>query len=101
MQEFHHCIRRRRIRAIRGALAYGWHVQVAPALLAMLQDPDVLIRRTIIEVLGHVRTSETIAALVALKDDPSERIRETVKQALVQLASKEIPNPPLETTSTS
>jgi hypothetical protein len=93
-QEFHHPIRRRRLRALRGSLAYGWHINILPALLGILQDEDALIRRTAIEVLGHIPAPESIASLVALKNDPSERVRETVEQALANLASMEKINSP-------
>jgi HEAT repeat protein len=96
-QEFHHPIRRRRIRAIRGALAFGWQEQVVPPLLEMLQDEDALIRRTAIEVLANIPTPEVIVSLIVLKNDPSDRVRDALDQALAALATKEAIHPPLET----
>lgn len=87
--EFGHSIRRRRIRAIRGALAYGWHFQMLPALLDLLKDEDALIRRTTVEVLGEAHRPEVLAALVALQNDPHPRVREAVEHALAKLAAKE------------
>ncbi len=84
-QELHHSIRRRRIRAIRAALAYGWHEKSAAVLRKLLKDEDNLIRRTAVEVLAHIPTAETRMALKALENDPSQRVRETVEQALAQL----------------
>ncbi|MCA9072225.1 MAG: HEAT repeat domain-containing protein, partial [Planctomycetaceae bacterium] len=88
-QEYHHAIRRRRIRALRATAAFGWQPKVLPALLEMLKDDDNLIRRTTIEVLEHIPSGQTIAALVALKNDPSERVRDTVEQALTRIAAQE------------
>lgn len=87
--EFRHSIRRRRIRAIRGAVAYGWHIHVLPALLDLLKDDDALIRRTTVEVLGKVPGPEALAALVAMQSDPHPRVREAVEEALASLADKE------------
>lgn len=87
--EYHHAIRRRRIRALRATLAFGWQSRVYPTLLEMLKDEDTLIRRTTVEILEHVPSAKTIAALVALKDDPSERVRDSVEQALARIAAQE------------
>jgi len=88
-QEFHHPIRRRRLRAIRAALEFGWHVRVLPALHAMLKDPDNLIRRATVEVLGQIQTGETIALLTEMKNDPSDRVRDTARRALAELSPNE------------
>ena len=95
-RELHHPIRRHRLRAIRGSLALGWHLQVFHSLLFLINDEDTLIRRAAIEVLGHIPTPESIAALVALKADPSQRVRETVEQALSRLAGQKMLDKPLE-----
>lgn len=89
VHEYHHAIRRRRVRALRATLAFGWQQKVLPAVLDMLKDDDTLIRRTTVEILEHAPTAKTIAALVALKDDPSERVRETVEQTLARIALRE------------
>ena len=88
MRELQHPVRRHRLRAIRGTLAYGWHFQIFPSLLALINDEDTLIRRATIEVLGHIPAPESIAALVALKDDSSQRVRETVELVLANIAPR-------------
>lgn len=87
--EYHHAIRRRRIRALRATLAFGWQSKVLPTLLGMLKDEDTLIRRTTVEILEYTPTAQAIAALVALKEDPSERVRDTVEQTLARIAARE------------
>ncbi len=91
MYEFHHPIRRRRIRAIRGALAFGWHALVLPALMQLLKDEDALIRRTTIEVLGQIPGPEILAALVSMQNDPHPRVRDAAEEALAQFAKNETP----------
>ncbi len=100
-QELHHPIRQHRLRAIRGSLAFGWHFQVFPSLLSLVNDDDTLIRRSAIEVLGHIPAPESIAALVALKTDPSQRVRETVEQALSKLAAQKMLDKPVESLRSS
>lgn len=89
MHEFYHSIRRRRVRAIRGVQAYGWHLQVLPAILELLKDGDPIIRRTTVEVLADVHHPEVLASLVAMQGDPHPRVREAVDEALAKLAQDE------------
>jgi len=95
VNELHNPIRRRRLRAIRGTLAFGWNVEVTDELLGLLQDDDTLIRRAAVEVLAPVHPADVISALAALKNDPSERVRDTVEKTLAQTAAKKtVPDAP-------
>lgn len=85
-KELHHSIRRRRLRAIRGAQAYGWHLRLAEELRSMLGEEDTLIRRAAVEVLADIPSAETLAALTAMQNDPSPRVRETVEKALANIS---------------
>jgi HEAT repeat protein len=76
---------RRRLRAARAALAMGMHTKVVPSLLAMLDDPDQLSRRTGIEVLANVPTPEVAASLRLLLEDPSPRVRDDAAKALEKI----------------
>jgi HEAT repeat protein len=75
-------VRRKRIRAARGALALRLHFEVADALLDMTHDSDNLVRRTAAEVLGHIATPESAARLSELLHDASPRVREAATAAL-------------------
>ncbi len=99
--ELEHPIRRHRLRAVRGALAFGWHLQMFPSLFPLINDEDTVIRRAAIEVLGHIPAPESIAALVALKNDPSVRVRESVKRALANIRTQELLDVPLESLRSS
>lgn len=78
-------IRRRRIRAARGALALGLQELVAEALVQMTQDGDALVRRTAAEVLGSVSLAASGRPLAALLEDPSPRVREAARNSLQKL----------------
>jgi len=79
-------MRSRRIRAAHCSLAMGLHLKVVPALLGMLDDEDALVRRTGVEVLGDVPSSESLTALTRLMDDSSPRVREEVARSLDKLS---------------
>ncbi len=97
-REYQHPIRRRRVRAIRGTLAYGFQIEASAALLAILREDDALLRRSAVEVLAHVPTPDVVTALQAMRNDPSDRVRDAVEQALAALAKKDLIDPPLEMT---
>jgi HEAT repeat protein len=75
-------VRRKRIRAARCALALGLHVETLEGLLRMLQDSDMLVRRTAVEVLAYIPGQRAREALLATLEDPSPRIREDLRRAL-------------------
>ncbi len=75
-------IRRKRIRAARACRSMGLHEHVIPALLAMLEDSESLVRRTGLEVLEGVCVPEVVAAVQLLTEDPSPRVRETAEKTL-------------------
>lgn len=83
--EMLHAIRRKRIRAARGALALRLHHDVADALHEMTLDSDNLVRRTAAEVLGQVGTPAAMARLRELLRDVSPRVREVSAAALRDL----------------
>jgi HEAT repeat protein len=87
-RELAHPVCRNRIRAARAARMLGLHRRVLPALLAMLEHSDSLVRRTAVEVLDDVATREVIMALERLHDDPSPRVRETVAASLRKLCDQ-------------
>lgn len=90
--EMLNAIRRKRIRAARGALALNVHLEVADALVAMARDSDNLVRRTAAEILGKVPTHESAAALVELARDASPRVRQAAEASLAAL--REVRNEP-------
>ncbi len=83
--ELTHSVRRRRIHAARGARALGMHGEIVPALLAMLEDEDPLVRRTAIEVLAEVPSGEAIKALADHLNDPSPRVRDAAARGMAGL----------------
>ena len=86
-------IRKRRMRAARGAKALGVHQKLAPALIRMLGDTEPLVRRTVLEVLAGVPTQESIEAVQRHLDDESPRVREAAVRALAQLQGGAAPLP--------
>ena len=78
-------VRRKRIRAARACRMMGMQQSVVPALLAMLEDNDNLVRRTALEVLQGVSVPEVLQAVRSLTDDPSPRVRETASRTLATL----------------
>jgi len=85
LQEITSPICRRRIRAARAALATGLHLQIEPAVIAMLDDEDALVRQIAVETLGRHRTEEALLAITRMFDDPSQRVREKASKALERL----------------
>jgi hypothetical protein len=83
--EMLHTVRRRRIRAARGALAMSLQIQVAGAVVQMAADSDNLVRRTAADVLGRIPTHESAAALLELLHDASPRVRQAAELALSRL----------------
>jgi hypothetical protein len=85
IHEMEQPIRRKRIRAARASLAMGMHAEVVPALVALIEDSDTLVRRTAAEVLGTIRTPETCEALQRLLNDSSPRVRAIAATALKEM----------------
>lgn len=82
ISEMEQPVRRKRIRAARCALALGLHHDTVDGLAKMLQDSDVLVRRTAVEVLGLIHTPRSVDLLLTLVEDPSPRVREEIRKAL-------------------
>ena len=83
--ELRNPIQGRRIRAARGAFAMGLHLQVLPAFIALLQDEDDMVRRVVVEILGHVANPEVVSSLEAIISDPNPRVREIAEQSLTRI----------------
>ena len=84
-------VRRRRIRAARGAQALGLHADLVPTLLAMLDDTDPMVRRSTLEVLSDVRTAEAVEGICRHLEDESPRVRETARKILAEFQAGESP----------
>jgi hypothetical protein len=81
-------IRRKRIRATRATLALGFHHQLVPSLLAMLEDSDSMVRRVGIEVLAHVDDQIVPSALKNMLEDSSPRVQDTANKALLEFQQR-------------
>ena len=62
----------------------GMHLKVVPALIEMLADDDAMVRRTAVEVLGSIRSADSMRAIQGMIDDESLRVRETAAKILEQ-----------------
>lgn len=86
MQEFNramaHPLRMRRIQAARCVQALELHEQAIPALAALTEDSDDLVRRTSAEILATISNPAARQALVPLITDQNTRIREVAVKAL-------------------
>lgn len=80
--EMEHPVRRRRIRAARCALALGVHHGTVDGLAKMLQDSDILVRRTAVEVLAVIPSRNARDLLATAAADPSPRVREEIRRCL-------------------
>lgn len=87
-----HPLKKRRIQAARCAQVLKLHGEVVPALKALTEDSDELVRRTSAEILGTLSTPEARQALLHLVSDEKTRVREVAIKALrVPEKSKEVP----------
>ncbi|MCA9014477.1 MAG: HEAT repeat domain-containing protein [Planctomycetaceae bacterium] len=77
-----HPLRKRRMQAARCAFALKLHDQLIPALAALLEDSDDLVRRTSAEILASMSVPEAKQALVTLITDENARIRDIAVKAL-------------------
>ena len=75
-------VHRRRIRASYGASCCGLQQDVVRGLMALLEDPDPIVRRVGVETLASVNTPVVRRAIGALADDSSPRVREVVAKVL-------------------
>ena len=78
-------MRSKRIRATRLCLAIEVHELMTDALIRQLDDEDSVVRRTAIEVLGHIPRSDSIAALRRMLEDASARVRDQAELSLQQI----------------
>src|SRR5262249_28797320 len=56
--------------------------RAVPALAALLDDPDPLIRTSAARALGAIATSGAFDALTTRRDDPDPSVREAVRRVL-------------------
>ena len=95
-RELAHAIRGRRLAAIHTVRGLGLCGELMPALAALMDDADLLVRRTAAEALAAVPTREAIAALETARHDQSVRVRETatesmrtIRRTLIQIARQD------------
>ena len=95
-RELAHAIRGRRLTAIHTVRGLDLCGELLPALAALMEDSDLLVRRTAAEALSTVPTREAIAALEKARHDESIRVREaatdsmrTIRRTLIQIARQE------------
>lgn len=79
-------IARKRMHAARGAVALGMADDVADAIIALAEDEDALVRRTIAEILPEMKHDGILAVLDRLRDDPNSRVREGAEEAIERIA---------------
>ena len=84
-KELAHAIRGRRLAAIRTTVALGLCGEVLEAIAALLDDSDMLVRRTAAEALGTVPSRAAIVALERARHDESARVREAALEAMRNL----------------
>jgi hypothetical protein len=77
-----HPLRKRRIQAARCAFSLKIHDQLIPALAALVEDSDDLVRRTSAEILATLPDSAAKQALIPLITDGNTRIREIAIKVL-------------------
>ena len=84
-KELAHAIRSKRLKAVQTVQALGLSETLLPALIALLEDADMLVRRTAAEAIGHVPTRSALVALDNARHDESVRVRETAIAAMQKL----------------
>ncbi|MFN0197635.1 MAG: HEAT repeat domain-containing protein [Planctomycetaceae bacterium] len=73
---------RKRIRAIRGAMALGLSENIIDDLMMLLGDEDAIVRRTAVEALGALDHPDARDALLHALNDPNPRVRYSVESVL-------------------
>ena len=73
--ELAHAIRGRRLAAVGCVVQLGLAETLLPALSALLEDSDMLVRRTAADALAAVPTRQAIVALEKCRHDESTRVR--------------------------
>lgn len=77
-------MRSKRIRAAQAAYALDLHEQVLDCLIVMLEDTDMLARRTALDIIIQIPGDRAAEALKSLLNDPNARIREVAIRSLQQ-----------------
>ncbi|QDU06965.1 HEAT repeat domain-containing protein [Gimesia aquarii] len=86
-----HPLRKRRIQAARCVQILELHDQVIPALAALVEDTDDLVRRTSAEILSTLGSPAAKQALIPLITDDNSRIREIAIKGLRSKKNAEQP----------
>ncbi len=86
-----HPLKKRRIQAVRCAQALKLHGELIPALSALTEDSDDLVRRTSAEILGTLNTPAARQALTSLVNDENPRVRDVAIKALQAPETSELP----------
>lgn len=84
-REYTHAIRGRRVNALRAALALGYSEETVSGISVLVQDTDMLVRRTAVEVLAQTPVRESVSALITATGDRSPRVQQAAVQALETL----------------
>ncbi|QDU53154.1 HEAT repeat domain-containing protein [Gimesia panareensis] len=77
-----HPLKKRRIKAARCAQVLELHGELIPALAALTEDSDDLVRRTSAEILGTLSVPAARQALMPLLTDENTRVREVAVKIL-------------------
>ena len=85
--ELAHAIRGRRIRAVQAVVALEMAAELVDAIAALLDDSDMLVRRTAVEALGTVPTRASLIALDRACRDSSVRVRDAATEAMHAMRS--------------
>ena len=81
-RELAHAIRGRRLKAIATISALGLAGDLIEGIAALLDDSDMLVRRTAVEALAVVPSRTAVVALERARHDESQRVREAAGEAM-------------------
>jgi len=84
-QEMTGPMRSKRMRATQAAIAMGVQEPMLETFVKLLEDEDILVRRTATEVVGQIVDQRSLDALQKMVDDPNPRIREIAQKAIDRL----------------
>ncbi|MAT16830.1 MAG: hypothetical protein CMJ46_16345 [Planctomyces sp.] len=75
----------KRLRTAKAAYALGLHRNVSQSLIGLLGDPDQMVRRTAVEILGDVPKRNVYDMLYQMRNDQSVRVREAILKSLQRI----------------
>ncbi|WP_197532507.1 HEAT repeat domain-containing protein [Symmachiella macrocystis] len=91
-QEMTGPMRSKRMRATQAAIAMGLQEPLSETFIQLLEDDDVLVRRTATEVVGQIPGEQSLTALQGMLDDSNPRIREIAQQGIERLQTTPAPD---------